>query len=270
MWMIYMKVKEVSRGAERWSIGMVGASTVSHPSLTEATQLSDRNINDGNLRTPSTSAVTSQRGSLSGNDRSRYAERTKGAAVQCFLYVIANFATHMWSFIVVLIEMSGGTTPFYVLFIENFFWPLQGFANVFVFLRPRIQSIQKTSPEIFYFTAAYHSVFHYDEVRQRLTESVISPVSPDEGSRPKSEMIDASDSARKCTGKEGNASSVPAPSGMNESPRDKKDRFQQVVHDEASSHHDADEEPTIAEDSLIAPSAGPKRVSVAKSVSFND
>ena len=176
----------------------------------------------------------------------------------------------MWSFIVVLIEMCGGTAPFYVLFIENFFMPLQGFANVFVFLRPRIQSIQKTSPEIFYFTAAYHSVFHYDEVLQRVTESVISPVNPDERSRPKTEMINAPDSVRKSTGEEGNVSNVPAPSGINESPRDKEESFQQVIREEASSHHDAEEEPTIADDSLIDPSEGPERVSMAKSVSFDD
>jgi hypothetical protein len=170
MWMIYMKVKEVSRGAERWSIGMVGASSLSNPIHKEATRSSDKNINDGNLhiRSP-TLAVASQLGSISSNrDRSRYAERTKGAALQCFLYVIAYVGTRMWSSIVVLIAMFGGTAPFYVHLIENLLLPLQGFANVLIFLRPRIQSIQMTSPEMFYFTAAYHSVFHYDEVRQLL------------------------------------------------------------------------------------------------------
>jgi hypothetical protein len=248
MWMIYMKVKKVSRAAERWSIGMVGVGT----SIVSG----DSNINDR--------SVASQLGSISGNNnrgRSRYAERTKEAAWQAFLYVIAYFITHMWAFVVLSVEMFGGTNPFFLILLENFFWPLQGFANVFIFLRPRIKSIHERSPEMHYFTAAYHSVFHYDEVRQRLTESVFSPARPDKESRPKIDTCNTSESVRKSTGEESNASSVPAPSGMNESP---------VIHEDASSHHDADEEPTIAEDSLVAPSAGPKRVSVAKSVSFHD
>jgi hypothetical protein len=189
MWMIYMKVKEVSRNAEKWSIGIVGASIITSPSRMEAMQSPVGNSNDGSLHARShiLEAASTQLGSISGNDnqgRSRYAERTKEAAWQAFLYVIAYVVTHAWTFVVVLIEQSGGTAPAYVVIIENLFWPLQGFVNVFIFLRPRIKSIQKSSPEIYYFTAAYYSVFHYDEVHQRLTESVILPASPDEGSRP--------------------------------------------------------------------------------------
>jgi hypothetical protein len=72
-----MKVKEVSCGAERWSIGMVGASIVSNPSRMEVAQSSDRNINDGSLHTRSQTSEIPVR--ISGNDnrgRSRYAERT--------------------------------------------------------------------------------------------------------------------------------------------------------------------------------------------------
>jgi hypothetical protein len=86
MWMIYMKVKKVSRRAEQWSIGMLDASIVFNPSHTEVTQLSDRNIDDGSTLSQ-TLEVASKRGSISGNDnrRSRYAARTKEAAWQAFL-----------------------------------------------------------------------------------------------------------------------------------------------------------------------------------------
>jgi hypothetical protein len=266
MYMIYLKVKEVSRRAEQWSMGTVDPSIVSNPSRIEVTQYSrqssDRNISDGSLHTRSpSSADVSHRGNISGNDNrdtSRYAERTKEAAMQAFLYVIAFFVTRMWGFIVVLIEELGGTCPFYLLFIENLFLSLQGFSNVFIFLRPRIKSIQKSSPEMYYFTAAYHSVFHYDEVRQRTTESVFSASRPIEESRPTSGMTSCtSDSLRKATGEESNAISTTS---------------SQVIHEEASSRdHDVDEEPTIAEDaSLFAQSAGPKRASMAKSVTFDD
>jgi hypothetical protein len=162
MGLIYMKVKEVSRRAEKWSMGTMGASIVSN------VQSSETNINDGALHTRiQISEGVPRRVSITGNEnrsRSRYAKRTQEAAWQAFLYVIAYAVTHMWAFVVVNIELGGGTTPSFLILIENFFWPLQGFANVFIFLRPRIQSIQKSSPEMFYFTAAYHSVFHYDEV----------------------------------------------------------------------------------------------------------
>jgi hypothetical protein len=55
---------------------------------------------------------------------------------------------------------------------------------------------------------------------------------------------------------------------MNESRQE--ERFQPVNHEEASSRHHADEEPTITEDALFAQSAGPKGVSMPKSMSFDD
>jgi hypothetical protein len=295
MWMIYKKVKEVSSRAEKWSIGMVNASILSNANPMEAMhsshQLPDRNISDGSLHTlPQALEGASQ---LSSVDRgkSRYAERTKEAAWQAFLYVNAYFVTHIWASLVMMIELGGGTVPFYLLLIQNFFWPLQGVINVFIFLRPRIKSIQKSSPEMYYFTAAYHSVFHYDEVRQRATKSVFSPARPIEVSQPnRGATHSTADSLRKAmgeesdnisspaahagrnetTGEESNAISTPAIHGMNESRQET--HFQPVIHEEASSsRHHADEEPAIAEDALFAQSAGPKGAKImAKSMSFDD
>jgi hypothetical protein len=94
MWMIFVKVKEVSRKAEKWSIGMVGASIIASPSRMEAMQSPTGNINDRSLHTRSQTleAASTQPGSISGNDNqgsSQYAERTKEAARQTFLYVMA-------------------------------------------------------------------------------------------------------------------------------------------------------------------------------------
>jgi hypothetical protein len=57
---------------------------------------------------------------------------------------------------------------------------------------------------------------------------------------------------------------------MNESRHDKDERFQPVMHEEASSHLDVDEEPAIAEAALFADSAEPKRASMEKSSSCDD
>jgi hypothetical protein len=72
--------------------------------------------------------------------------------------------------------MFGGTAHFMCFSLKIYYYALQGFANVFYLLRPRIQSL-KSNPE-FYFTAAY-LCFHYDEIRQRVTKSVFSQVCRD-------------------------------------------------------------------------------------------
>jgi hypothetical protein len=274
MWMIYMKVKEVSRKAEKWSIGMVGASYTASPSRMEAMQSLASNINDGSLHTCSQTlgAASTERGSIARSDNqgsSRHAERTKEAAWQAFLYVIAYVVTHSWSFIAVFIEQSGGTAPFFVVCMENLTWPLQGFANVFIFLRPRIISIQKSSPKMRYFTAAYHSVFLYDEVHRRSLKWTKSR--PTAVSEPSSGTNNTSDSLGKSTGKASEAINTPATqAGMNESRHDKEERLQPVIHEESLSHHDADEEPTIADVALFAQSAEPKRASMEKDVPFDE
>jgi hypothetical protein len=233
MVMIYMKVKEISHKAEMWS-----------------KQWSDRNISDGSLQNRSQTSLQ-RRDSISSNEkreRSRYSERTKEVAWQAFLYVIAYVVTHVWAFVVFNIEMGGLTNPFYLLVIENFFWPLQGFANVFIFLRPRIRAIQKSAPEMFYFTAACHAVFHYDEVYRRSSKPAGLPDRPGEGSRPKIRMADTSaDSFQRSTGEESDAiTTQPATYGIKEWRHETEESFQPVIHEEPSADHDADEEPRIA------------------------
>jgi hypothetical protein len=283
MGMIYMKVKNISHRAERWSIGMVGASI----SRRQASQWSDLNVSDESLQTPSQtsdaapqrgSMVAPRRGSISSNDtrgRSRHAERTREAAMQAFLYVMAYAITHIWAFLVFNIEMGGGTNPAYLVIIENFFWPLQGFANVFIFLRPRIQSIQKSSPEMFFFTAAYHSVFYYDEVYRRSSKPSTLPARTGEGSFPTNGR-GRSCSFRKPTAEGSDTNSVPAPTfGMlelleDESRGQKEDDLQQAIQEDDPANHDADERLTVAEDTLVAQSVEPKAVVVIKSVQFDD
>jgi hypothetical protein len=233
MTMIYMKVKEISRKAERWSIGQVGASI-------SFNQSSGMNIKDEYPHARSqTTEIASQRGSITGNgrdnrSRSRYAERTREAAWQAFLYVIAYVVTHMWAFVVVNIELGGGTTPSFLILMENLFWPLQGFANVFIFLRPRIKAVQNHSPEMYYFTAAYHSVFYYDEVHRRSSQRAAS----------RSSQSDASLS------------------------QEKQESAPPAIPEECSEHGDAEDQLTIEEDALVAQITGPKSAFV-KSVSFD-
>ena len=97
------------------------------------------------------------------NARMYYADKIHDAGVQCFLYVLVYFVTHAWAFVVVIIEQSGSRNPFAILFLNQFFWPLQGFCNVFVFLRPGIQSLRTQDPNLSYWRAAYKATFDKQE-----------------------------------------------------------------------------------------------------------
>jgi hypothetical protein len=124
---------------------------------------------------------------------------------------------------------------------------------------------------MFYSTATYHSVFHYDEVHRRSSKPSSSSARPSEGRQPKSRISYASDSFQKSTCEDSDPSGVPATSGTNESRHEKEASFQLVIREKAAVHHDADdEEPMIAEDALFARITGPKRASMVKSVSLDN
>lgn len=126
----------------------------------------------------------SSRGRSSFNSRrsiqdSNRVSRIRETAIQAFLYVVAFFGTHFPSFILNNLEMFGGTSPFYLVFLASFAWPLQGFFNLFVFLRPRIRSCRRQEPSLSYCKAAYLALFHYDEARGRVNESQLTDATPD-------------------------------------------------------------------------------------------
>jgi hypothetical protein len=86
-------------------------------------------------------------------------------AIQSFLYVGAFFITHIWSvFLFWGISLFGWVPPpFALLFIQNVAWPLQGFFNVHIFLRPRINSLRRRHSELSYARLVYYATFRYDE-----------------------------------------------------------------------------------------------------------
>ena len=116
---------------------------------------------------------------------------------------------------------------------------------------------------MFYFTAAYHSLFYYDEVHRRSSMPSNSLTRPGQGSQLKSRMSNTPNSFKKSTGEESDASGLPVTSGINESQsrHEQEKSLQSVIHDKDPTHHDADEEPTIPEDSVFAQITEPKRSS---------
>ena len=91
-------------------------------------------------------------------------ERTRQAGIQAILYVLAYFVTHIWAFAVYHFDVFVAPVPFVIQALNQFFWPLQGFFNVFIFLRPRILAIQKKQPEASYWKALSLALFRFEEV----------------------------------------------------------------------------------------------------------
>jgi len=91
--------------------------------------------------------------------RSRYEGKIQQAGIQAILYSTLYFVTHMFAFWVTLTEMFSGRLHFWLVWLHVFFWPQQGFWNVFIFLRPTILQIQRRDPTISYAKAAYIAAF---------------------------------------------------------------------------------------------------------------
>ena len=166
---IYTTVRSVSVAADRITFRahmerLGGGDDIHHPNETPATTTTN---DHGVVSQPTTTTTIT---TTSNNHRtvqqqqqqqqqSRYAVRVKETATQAFLYVAAYVITHLFAFLCVIIEQAGGTNPFLTIFLENLLWPLQGFLNVFVFLRPKVQSLRKDA-NVSYGQAVIWAAFH--------------------------------------------------------------------------------------------------------------
>ena len=63
---------------------------------------------------------------------------------QCFMYVAAFFLTYVWLFIADLIPDKA---PFPLIYLAGIFYPLQGFWNCIIYIRPRIMIVQEKEPD---------------------------------------------------------------------------------------------------------------------------
>ena len=68
--------------------------------------------------------------------------------------------------VVATVEQAGRTNPYVVLLLQQTLWPLQGFCNVLIYLRPRVASVRKIHPDISYSLALYVSLFDYDSIER--------------------------------------------------------------------------------------------------------
>jgi hypothetical protein len=89
--------------------------------------------------------------------------RIQETAIQAYWYIGIYVIAHAWNRAWSICEQVGWTPPFWLLFLCSFFWPSQGFWNIFVFLRPRIATVRNRYPDVSYWVAVYWSIFYLDD-----------------------------------------------------------------------------------------------------------
>ena len=87
-------------------------------------------------------------------------KRKRQVAEQAFLYIAAYYLMSLFPTLQVIIRsITGG--GYFVVFIGNgFCFPLQGFFNLFIYLRPRYLQFKKNSPEATRLQAIRHILFN--------------------------------------------------------------------------------------------------------------
>lgn len=106
---------------------------------------------------------------------SKSAATLRETGIQAFLFLLAFAAAHVFVFVCPNLEVAGGINPFWTLLLQNILYPCQGFFNVFVFLRPRINTIRAKNQELSYMQLAFRATFRYDDFQPRQPQKQDAP-----------------------------------------------------------------------------------------------
>ena len=98
------------------------------------------------------SIVTKARRFSRTGEPDNFRRRRQDVATQASLYVAACFNTVMWLVVVRTLESMGvhsesESSVFHILVLTSFFYPLQGFWNLLIYVRPRYMRWRRRSPE---------------------------------------------------------------------------------------------------------------------------
>jgi len=98
-----------------------------------------------------------------GQDVSSQA-RSRRMARQAFWYLVNFFLTYVFSTTVVIIGIVGSQNPFALQFLQFMFYPLQGFGNAIIYIRPRYLRNREKYPNM----SCWNAIFEDDEYDHRL------------------------------------------------------------------------------------------------------
>lgn len=88
----------------------------------------------------------------------------KETAIQAYLYVGCFVGTRQFAFVVYILDQAGVRQPVWLPVIDMTLWSLQGFFNVFIFIRPRIRALRRRFPEMGRLEATYNAIARFDEL----------------------------------------------------------------------------------------------------------
>eukprot|EP00977_Amphora_coffeiformis_P002036 scaffold381_cov178-Amphora_coffeaeformis.AAC.25 len=106
----------------------------------------DRDEPSGSYDIPSIGNTSTTRRSRASGRKDRSNATLREVALQSALYPTAYFGTHLWSFVCYIFYMAKYPSWF-GMFLLGCTWPLQGFLNMFIYLRPRMKQIKSRNPE---------------------------------------------------------------------------------------------------------------------------
>ena len=94
--------------------------------------------------------------------------RKSETAKQAYYYIGIFLFTHTWNLGVSGLMIFGIPQPFWLLFLAQICWPVQGFANMFVYVRARVAILRRDYAPASYFHLIYWSIFYFDESKGAL------------------------------------------------------------------------------------------------------
>ena len=92
--------------------------------------------------------------------------RKRQSSQQAYWYIGVYLFTHVFSLFVGISDQAGFPSQFWLQFLANFFWPIQGFGNLCVFLKPRLAAMKRQYPAISTIYIIFCSLFYFDDRTQ--------------------------------------------------------------------------------------------------------
>jgi len=93
-------------------------------------------------------------------DSSSLVETSWNTLYQAFAYAAVLVVTRSWSFIIIIIDQSGVANPFWIMLLQQFFPPLQGFWNAIIYIHPYYKNVRLQNTEASWYWCVKEAILH--------------------------------------------------------------------------------------------------------------
>ena len=148
-----------------------GASVSVDASVVKSEQHADRPPNKTSTKSTGDSSIDLPTTLQQSYDKMEF--RKRQSSQQAYWYIGVYLITHVFSLFVGISDQAGFPSQFWLQFLANVFWPIQGFGNLCVFLKPRVAAMKRQFPTISTIYIIYCSLFYFDDRTQQLKADAI-------------------------------------------------------------------------------------------------